>query len=108
MTDPAPATVAVPVELLSDWAERMNGYDFGMAEEIRSVVPKPTPRLVAVDIDYIDGMASVELASYLFEQPDLLTREQKTMLEEAMRPVMMDDRLGIVMARIRAALGVTE
>lgn len=69
-------TVAVPVELAERVAEALNtqGAWPQMAEDIRALIPKPKPRLVAVDMDQIkDLYHGSAIWAHLTAQPDLLT-----------------------------------
>lgn len=112
MTDPTPATVAVPVELLKRYKlENEQRVLTGTEKELIGFLPKPTPRLVAVDIAGFndEGVFGVR---YLKTQPDLLT-----LLDEAQRQEMNSGNsanaayvagVGAVVDRIHAALGVTE
>jgi len=107
MTNPTPATVAVPVELLEQIAKtlKFNG-SFVSEASVRALLPKPTPRLVAVtpanwngDFHYLDQ-------KWLDAQPDLLTLLWKAIDEW---PVYATDaERDDLKSRIRADLGVNE
>lgn len=100
-------TVAVPVELLKRYLASSDSERWPqMADEFRKLLPKPKPRLVAVDLDWTDSAAEVDLPDYLARQPDLLT-----LLDEAISGGCSDDsmiRVDAAKEAIRAALGVTD
>jgi len=105
MTDPTPATVAVPVELIKT---KVQEYEDGgwpvAANEWRDLLPKLKPRLVAVDLGSVETLFyGSSIRELLNAKPDLLT-----LLDD-----VCDDRLVFkdaadLKACIRAALGVTE
>ena len=103
MTDPTPTTVAVPKELLK--RAIADGGQTDILDEMRDLLPKPTPRLVAFDFDdWAEDPRNLKI--YIESQPDLLT-----LLDEAIDTVPYLGVAGIgadIKSRIRAALGATE
>lgn len=95
-------TVAVPVELLKDWSSRMSGFDHGMADEMRAVLPKPKPRFVAVDLRKWNSGEPLGPGG-INELPELLTLLDSILADEVMSPEL---RASIRYA-FCAALGVT-
>jgi hypothetical protein len=98
-------TVAVPA--LRDALQAELGWTEQEIDEFvtERLIPKPKPRLVVVNPEQHadNGYSTYMDNDWLDAQPDLLE-----VLDDAMRPVMLDDRRKIAMNRIRAALGVTE
>jgi hypothetical protein len=74
MSQPKTDEVLVPVELVERVAEALNtqGAWPQMAKDLRALIPKPKPRLVAVNLD--DYANDERLSVYeLNHWPDLLT-----------------------------------
>jgi hypothetical protein len=112
MTDPTPATVAVPVELVKHAARVLRANEFEQeALDMIALLPKPKPKLVAIDLKNLGSIGDGEAVGWdayrlLSNQPDLLT-----LLDEAIDAVPYLGVAGIgadIKVRIRAALGVTE
>lgn len=104
MTDSTPATVAVPVELLERFKlENERRVLTGTEKELIGFIPKPKPRLVAVDLDNMAMSGPHQMVDdYLSAQPDLLT-----VLDEVIDKWREDDFGTDIRLAIRATLGVT-
>jgi hypothetical protein len=109
MTDPTPATVAVPVELIR---QMLDNEDTDLTDDVhnafRALLPKPTPRLVAVDLDKLFTERSfgvpVVTLDLLSDQPDLLTLLQGVMV----RVQLNSNQRSAVLIALKHDLGVTE
>jgi hypothetical protein len=99
-------TVSVPVKLLRSILMDYSPENY-VWQEVDTLIPKPKPRLVAVDLDQIVRRGShgeIMLYSDLENQPDLLT-----VLDEAIDGALYLPRVRKdFKARIYAALGVDQ
>lgn len=101
--DSTPATVAVPVELAEAAIAAFEQRGDERANHLRSLLPKPTPRLVVVDAGLLSRADFTGLQGYLDSRADLLT-----LLDDVLAETVdsLTARLTL-RVRIRAALGVS-
>jgi len=100
-------TVAVPVELLKSMLNNpLTDISDDVSGALRSLLPKPKPRLVAVVPDnsiWSDEARWVGVKQDLAREPDLLT-----VIHSTIGGILGDDDATMLTHEIRAALGVTE
>jgi hypothetical protein len=80
-------TVAVPVELLKHSARVLRANEFEQeALDLIALLPKPKPRLVAVDPNALPMSYFANAAEWFDSQPDLLALLDEVLKDEVLSP----------------------